>query len=126
MKHILLQDDEHIFLIYFEPNKKGKLFELLSTETRKYWENQDKIEWGLLFYLVLNVLRPNGFKCEEMFENEKIIDVYNDIDELGNFFYKQIKVNVDKMGVSFDFKNTHYTFENMATAIAEIDKIWEE
>lgn len=122
MKHILLNDDEYTFLVFYQPKKKGQLFELLSTGTKEYWKTQEKQRHGLLLHLVLDILMTNGFKCKEMKGTKESFNVYQDFEETGDFYYKDTKINRVGNGFYFHLDSFDCVFDNLGRAIEEIDK----
>lgn len=125
MKHLILQDDELSFMVYYQPRKKGQMFDLIFKSQQEYWKSDyENSDWGLLLTMIIK-LQENGFKCVDITkEIDDKINVYSDL-EIDSLVYRGVKIIQSQYGFSFYSNQSYKSFNsvlNIEDAIKIIDK----
>ena len=120
MKHLILQDDEMTFMVYYQPRKKEQMFDLIFKSQQTYWKEQEETHLSLLPYLILD-LQANGFKCVEITsEMKNAINVY-DLSPT-TMTYKGIEIFESQYGFSFYLGSQFNSCLSIGEATSEIDR----
>lgn len=119
MKHLIIQDHNLSYLVYFRPKDKAKMYETIYKAQQDFWSHNYNYE--LLDYITLK-LNEQGFKvCDLSQEIKHSVYIRSEFSE-NAFWYKNIRVRESAFGFYFVIKNTHYTGKTIAECIAIIDK----
>lgn len=121
MKHLIIQDHNLSYLVYFRPKDKARMYEIIYKAQQKYF-SQDYGTFELLDYITTK-LNENGFKVVDLSQEiKKAVYVRCDFNET-SFFYKNIRVRENEYGYCFTIIGTTYTCPNISGAIETIDKV---
>ena len=120
MKHLILQDHNLSYMVYFRPKDKAKLYQTIFLSQQKYW-GYGKHPLELLNYITLD-LNKNGFKVVDISQEIKeIIDIRCEFSD-SSFIYRKIRVWFDPYGLHYHHKGRLTTCKSLEEAINLIDK----
>ena len=124
MKHLILQDDELSYMVYYRPKDKCKMYEIIYRSQKEYWkvfDTKNEPSDNLLNFITLK-LNNNGFKVVDITkEIDEKINVYGDL-EIDSFFYKGRKIHELATGYGFfDSKWSYITCKTIEQVINYLD-----
>jgi len=120
MKHLILQDHNLSYLVYFRPKDKAKMYETIYKAQQQYW-SQSYGNFELLNYITLKLNR-NGFKVADISQEIKeMVDVRCGFSPT-SFVYGKTRIFENSYGFWFKLDNATHTCKTIDEAIAIIDK----
>lgn len=120
MKHLIIQDHNLLYLVYFRPKDKAKMYETIYKAQQDFWSHNYNYE--LLNYITLK-LNEQGFKvCDITNEMKNRVYLRSDFDE-DRFFYRNILIRENgQSGFTFRIKQSYFSCKTIEDAIKLIDK----
>ena len=120
MKHLILQDHNLSYMVYFRPNDKPKLYRTIFLSQQRYWQ-QENNPLELLNYITLD-LNKNGFKVVDISQEIKqAVYIRSDFNE-ESFVYKGVRVRVNQFGYTFRTKEKIHSCKDIDLVFMVIDK----
>ena len=122
MKHLILQDDNLTYMVYYRPKDKAKMYETIYRSQQSYWKKGTKRQGGLLLInYITQWLNEKGFKVVDITkEIDNKINVFNDL-EIDSFNYKYRTIH--ELSSGFGFFDNWLSFTTCDTIEQAIDII---